>query len=431
MERYGVEQIPEEARHGRIINQFTLWFASNLTVADYALGAILVTLGLGTLWVWIALIVGNVLGAFLVGVLASYGPEYGLPQMMVSKKVFGNYNVPFSLAQWVSTLGWFSVNAIISGYVLYFVYPAIPLSVYIFASAVSQAVIAYFGYDIIHKSEHALSYVLGAYFALILILALLGKPRFPPLQGFNPVGFAVALATVFSYIMSWAPYASDYSRYLPQSASKKKIIAYVTLGGAIASAWMEVVGMVVSVSSGNFSGLPTVLISFSSKYWILGYASVAMIFLGSLSANVLNIYSNSLSLLSLTSKIKRDQGILIGATIGTALAIIGGINFVGFFEGFLYFLDYWITPWIGVMIVSLLLKDKGKGISGLYLLISYAVSLLISAPFMNLEVATSGLISYVGPLAEIFGGADISYFVSFAFSIIITYLIFRFLKASF
>jgi len=85
----------------------------------------------------------------------------------------------FSLAQWRSTLGWFSVNAIISGYVLYYAYPVLPLTVYIIVSAFSQIVIAIFGYDIIHRSEFLLSYVLGAFFALTLILAIMSKPVLP------------------------------------------------------------------------------------------------------------------------------------------------------------------------------------------------------------------------------------------------------------
>ncbi|MDP8024025.1 MAG: purine-cytosine permease family protein [Nitrososphaeria archaeon] len=417
MEVHGVEQIPSKERHGRPIYQFTLWFSSNLTVADYALGAILVTLGLSWSWVWIAIIIGNSFGAFLVGYLASYGPSFGLPQMMISKIAFGKKgNTLFSAAQWISTLGWFSVNAIISGYVLYYAYPNLPLSFFVFISAISQVIIAFFGYDVIHRSEYALSYILGSFFMVVLLLAIFSKPSLPSFPGFSPLSFAVALAAVFSYIMSWAPYASDYSRYLPEKVSRKRVIAYVTFGGALASLWMEAVGMLVSAATGNYTGLPTVLLSFLDRYGAFALAvSVIMIFLGALSANVLNLYSNSLSLLALYQKIKRKHGIVIGAVIGTALAVIGGLNFVGYFEGFLYFLDYWITPWIGVLAGALITgsfsanKNADAG-----LLMSYLISLLASVPFMNLQVATSGMINFVGPFASVLGGADVSYFVSFA-----------------
>ncbi len=429
METYGVERIPIEERHGRPLYQFTLWFSSNLTVADYALGAILLTLGLSWFWIWVAIMIGNIFGAFLVGYLASYGPIFGLPQMMISKMAFGEKgNVPFTAAQWISTIGWFSVNAIISGYVLFYAYPYLPLPVFILISALSQILIAFFGYDVIQGSEYVLSYILGAFFTVALILAIFTRPSLPSFQSFNILGFAVALATVFSYIMSWSPYASDYSRYLPENVSRKKIVAYVTLGGALASVWMEAVGMLVAAATGNYSGLPTILLSFLGKYGPFALAiSVIMIFLGALSANVLNLYSNSLSLLTLYQKAKRKHGVALGAIIGTSLAIIGGLNFVGYFEGFLYFLDYWITPWIGVLIGALIMRSYSVKKGEVRLLLAYILSLLASVPFMNLQIATSGMISFVGPMAKVLGGADISYFVSFAIGLSLS-LIFKKLK---
>jgi len=420
METYGVEQIPAGMRHGRPFYQFTLWFSSNLTVADYALGSILITLRISWFWIWVAVLLGNLMGAFLVGYLASEGPRFGLPQMMVSKRVFGNIgNIPFSLAQWISTLGWFSVNVIISGYVLYYAYPVLPLTVYIIVSAFSQIAIAIFGYDIIHRSEFVLSCALGVFFALTLVLAIMSKPALPINVPFSPTGFAIALATVFSYIMSWAPYASDYSRYLPETTSRIKVLLYVMLGGALASVWMEAVGMLTELATGNLSGLPTVLLNFMNRYGILSLAvSAMMVFLGALSANVLNLYSNSLVLLTLYEKAKRHWGLILGAIAGTALAIVGGINFVGYFEDFLYFLDYWITPWIGVMIGAILNRNFTAKKANMRLLTAYFLSLLVSVPFMNLQAATSGMINFVGPFAITLGGADVSYFVSFVLGLV-------------
>jgi len=66
--------------------------------------------------------------------------------------------------------------------------------------------------------------------------------------------------------MSWAPYASDYSRYLPETTSRIKVLLYAMLGGAVASIWMEAVGMLTGLATGNYSGLPTVLLSFMNRY---------------------------------------------------------------------------------------------------------------------------------------------------------------------
>ncbi len=434
MERLGIEHVPESMRHGRTIYQFTLWFASNLTVADYALGPILYTLGLPLPWLALALVLGNVLGGLLVGFLAAMGPTYGYPQIMISRAAYGRVgNLPFAIANWVSTLGWFSVNAIIGGYIINYVDPKIPLYAAILITVLTQFVIALFGYDVIHRSEYILSMVLGVMFAVSLALSLT-KPHllsaYLRTAAFNPFNFAIALATVFSYIMSWGPYASDYSRYLPENTSRARVIAYAALGGLLASLWSEVVGFAVAAATGNTSGLPTVLVQFMGSYGF-AYAIIAVtaLFLGALAANVLNIYTNSLSALAIYNKARRWQALAAGAVVGTLMAVLGGLNFVGYYEGFLLFLDYWITPWIGILLIMFyvyrvrnwrLVEDSPRVVWKAIL--AYVIGLLISVPFMNLDAATGGLIPYVGPIASALGGADISYFISFI-AASLTYLI--------
>ncbi|WP_069806669.1 purine-cytosine permease family protein [Vulcanisaeta thermophila] len=425
IEKLGIEHIPSEARHGKTLYQFTLWFAGNLTVADYALGPILYTLGLPIPWLVLALVLGNVLGGLLVGLLAAMGPVFGYPQIIISRAAYGKRgNLPFAVANWVSTLGWFSVNAIIGGFIINYVVPQIPLPAAILITVATQFIIALFGYDFIHRTEYVLSAVLGVLFAVSLYLSLTTPhllANYLKTASFNAFNFAIALATIFSYIMSWGPYASDYSRYLPENASRGKIILYATLGGALASLWSEVVGFAVTAATNNTSGLPTVLVQFMGRYGI-AYAviAVAALFLGALAANVLNIYTNSLSALAVYGRARRWQTLVAGAVVGSVMAVLGGMNFIGYYEGFLLFLDYWITPWIGILIVMFYvgrvrdwrLVENGPSVVW-RALAAYLIGLLASAPFMNLDAATGGLIPYVGPISQLMGSADISYFISF------------------
>ncbi len=178
MERLGIEHVPSSERHGNPINQFTLWLASNLTVADYGLGAILYSLGLPIQVLVSIMVIGNIAGGLLVGLLAAMGgPEFGYPQMMISRGgVFGGRggNAVFAAANWVSTIGWFSVNAIIGGYLISFMLPRIPLSLSTVASVAIQFIIALYGYDAIHKMEKWLSVALGgALFAVAAAVAII------------------------------------------------------------------------------------------------------------------------------------------------------------------------------------------------------------------------------------------------------------------
>ncbi|WP_243668866.1 hypothetical protein [Vulcanisaeta sp. JCM 16161] len=75
IERLGIEHIPDSMRHGRTMYQFTLWFASNLTVADYALGPILYMLGLPIPW----LVLASCSVMYLVVYWLGYWQPWGLP----------------------------------------------------------------------------------------------------------------------------------------------------------------------------------------------------------------------------------------------------------------------------------------------------------------------------------------------------------------
>jgi nucleobase:cation symporter-1, NCS1 family len=71
------------------------------------------------------------------------------------------------------------------------------------------------------------------------------------------------LAGAFSYIASWGPYASDYSRYLPPESSLRAALGWTFLGSVLASLWLELLGTVVAIvavrAANPIVGLHTVM----------------------------------------------------------------------------------------------------------------------------------------------------------------------------
>ena len=255
MEKIGIEHVEEEERHGRSFSAFTLWFGANLTIADFALGSLFFVLGVPFSSIMLAIIAGNVIGGLLLGLMASMGPSFGYPQMMISRAVMGRSgNVPFAVANWISTVGWFTVNIILGGYALQLAF-GLPFYVAAGILVVVDVVLATYGHDIIHTFEKVMSVVLAVMFAGMTILAYsrMGAnfSAYEASASFNLYFWALVLAVVFSYLMSWSPYASDYSRYLPRTSSKWKLVAYTTAGGAIASAWAELAGFFVFVGAND------------------------------------------------------------------------------------------------------------------------------------------------------------------------------------
>lgn len=414
LERLGVEHVEDEKRHGSPFNTFTLWFGANLTIADFALGSLF--FGLPVSSIAIAMIIGNVLGGLMVGLSASMGPTFGYPQMMISRAVMGRRgNAPFALANWVSTVGWFTVNIILGGYALQLAF-GLPFYLAAAVMVVLDVLLATYGHDIIHTFERVMSVVLAVMFAAMTIIAYdkmggsLGT--YEAGASFSPDFWALVVAVVFSYLMSWSPYASDYSRYLPRTASKWKVVAYTTAGGAIASVWAEVAGFLVYVGANNKDlSIIAALQSVSGGYAVF---TLVAIVLGAIAADALNLYTNSLSALVLYKRAGRVQTVLLAGVVGFVLAVVGSSNFASNYENFLLTLDYWITPWIGVMLAAFFVKRVRSGVEGAPSFIAtglgaYVLGLLFSVPFMNLS--PYGL-DYVGPVANLVGGADVSYFVA-------------------
>ena len=415
MEKLGIEHVEDEKRHGRPFSAFTLWFGANLTIADFALGSLFYVFGLPFSSILAAVIVGNVLGGLLLGLMASMGPAFGYPQMMISRAVMGRTgNVPFALANWISSVGWFTVNIILGGFALQLAF-GLPFFVAAAIIVVVDVALATYGHDIIHSFEKVMSVVLGLMFAGMTVLAYskMGAnfSAYEASSSFNLYFWALVLAVVFSYLMSWSPYASDYSRYLPRTTSRWKLVALTTAGGAIASAWAEVAGFFVVVGAND----PHLTIISALAAVSGGYSAFTLlaIVLGAVAADALNLYTNSLSALVLYKKAGRVQTVFLAGIVGFVFALAGSTNFQGFYENFLLTLDYWITPWIGVMVGAFFVKKITSGVESAPPFLktglgAYLVGLLASVPFMNLS--PYGL-KYVGPIASLIGGADVSYFV--------------------
>src|SRR5438045_1167974 len=89
IEGHGMEPIPETARYGSVNRLFTVWFTPNLVPAAFFVGTLASIVGLGW-WTGVAsIIVGNILGAGLVGVMAAMGPRSGMAQIPAARLAFG------------------------------------------------------------------------------------------------------------------------------------------------------------------------------------------------------------------------------------------------------------------------------------------------------------------------------------------------------
>ncbi len=114
IEGHGIEPIPASARYGSINRVFTVWFTPNLVPAAFAIGLLAAAdfLQVGFVTGLAGIIVGNIVGAALVGLLATMGPKTGMAQLPVARLPFGKTIVLPGLLNWISCIGWDGVNSV-------------------------------------------------------------------------------------------------------------------------------------------------------------------------------------------------------------------------------------------------------------------------------------------------------------------------------
>lgn len=427
VEPHGIDPISADERHGRPRNVFTLWFSANLEFATLTVGVLPVLFfGLNMWQAAIAVIVGNVVGAGAIAFLTTFGYRWGVPQLIQSRSAFGFVgNFLPAIANFIAGVGWYAVNTVLGVYALQWLLP-IGFLPDLLIMVVIQAIVSVYGHNLIHWVEKVSALVLAVIFVLLTVYAW-GHIHFNIAENVKAQGamgtsgaFILSIGVVLSYMMGWMTFSSDYSRYLPQNSSFAKTFAAAFWGNVIPSVWLELLG--AGLATVKNVVVPTDLISGILPH-ALGVITMLGIMLGTVTANVLNIYSGSLSLLSMDVKWiraitpKRWVAALLIGILGGILSYIGGRSgYYNNYSNFLYVLSYWVSPWLAIVLTDYFLfrrhsvdvtdfyEKSGTVRAGFYALI---IGFAVSMPFFNQQLMT-GFIAAKYPQI-----GDLSYYVSF------------------
>jgi len=416
VERRAAQPVPPGERHGRPFGQFTLWLGVNLTIADFALGFLPISLGLSWAWTAAAVVIGNVLGAAALAAAAGMGPSCGLPQMVLTRGAFGRLGgrLPAGL-NYLSTLGWYAVNTILGSFGLEIL---LPLAFWQCALVliVAQAALGVYGHNLVHAFERVIAVVLGLMFAAMtgyVLTAHRALAAWHPAAPHPWPAFAVMVAAAISYVGSWSPYGADYSRYLPPGTSRRAVAGWAGLGAFLASAWLELLGTAVALLAGPHAPGIT-----AAAHKVIGVAPVVAIVLGALAANAANVYSNSLSAAAVGIRVPRWALAVAASIIGFGASLASSGRFEQGYENFLLLLGYWFTAWLGVQVTDFYLLRRrpsaapaARPVSG-PALAAFSVAIAAEVPFMSTTLWT-------GWVASSIGGADLAFYVGFTVAALI------------
>ncbi|MDX3263584.1 cytosine permease [Streptomyces sp. NPDC093228] len=415
VEGHGIEPVPESNRYGGAGRLFTVWFAPNLTMTGVFTGTIGITLGLGFGTALVAVVLGTVLGAVPTAYLGTWGSRTGAGQLPLARLAFGRAVVLPGALQWLSSVAWDALIGLFGGDALARLC-GWPFWLGVLVMMLGQGALGVLGYEAIHRLQIVMTFVLAAAFALIAVRmpagvhpALTGSAH-----GADRAGAFVLTSTIaLSLTLSWAPYASDFSRYLPSTTSRTRMFWYTLLGLVVSFLAVQVLGLwgASALTDQTAAGVDQLL--GGGAPGAFGLLAVA---LAALCSNAMNDYSGSLALQTIGLRTPRPVAAALAAALGFPLVLwMHAADTTARFQNVLLFVGYWIPGFVAIVVVDWLVRrgrvadlaaETARPRSVWPPLLAFAAAFAAAVPFMD-----TGL--YVGPVARALHGADVSYYVAF------------------
>lgn len=431
IELHSIDYVPDTERHGKVTHLGAIWFVSNINLTAMATGVTALSIGAGLVWTLIATVLGSLFGTFFMAFHSAQGPQLGLPQLVQSRPQFGYLGAAVTV--WVFALinyiAYNTSDALLSGDAFHELF-GINTNVGYFIAALIAAVIALFGYHWIHRVNRVLTWPLIALMVTLSVAALKDgrlTAETWALGDFQPAPFMTVFVIVAGFQLGWAPYVSDYSRYLPASVGVRSTFWWTYLPSAVSGLWVFALGSIMYAAAGP-DATPVEAFRSAADSLINGFGWVAVfaLLLGLLSVMAINQYGGMMSMISIRDSIKpvapsrRIRVIGIGImfiTVWLIAQFVGIERFNSFYGNVLIFLAYAFTPWTSINLVDYFFVRRGNysiqemfNPNGMYGRwgwrgqTAYLGALVIMVPFMVTA-------PFTGSFAAALGNVDYSMFV--------------------
>ena len=399
-----------------------MWFAPNLTMTAVFTGTLGATLGLGFTTGFVVALIGTVIGSLPVAWLSTWGPRTGTGQLPLARLPFGRGVVLPGLVQWLGSIAWDALVGLFGGEALAQL-TGLPFWAAVLVVLVLQCTLGVFGYAVIHRVQAVMSVVLVVAFVALAVKVVLDHPIAfaDSATGGDFAGAVVLFSTItLSLAISWAPYASDFSRYLPASTRPSGVFWFTLLGLTASYALGEGIGLALGTALGDqtAAGVSTLL-----GGGVLGAVALLVIALAAVSSNAMNDYSGSLALQTVGVRVRRPVSAVVVTVLAFALILwMHTGDLAAKFQNVLLVVSYWIPPFLGVVVPDWLrrtrrgrevdvLAELRRPVRSWAALVAFVVGFAAAVPFMNTTV-------YTGPVAAALHGADLAYYAGFVVSLV-------------
>jgi nucleobase:cation symporter-1, NCS1 family len=440
LERRTIDIIPLDERHGRPRDLFTIWFSSNIMPLTFVTGALApAVFHLSFWWSLVAIVLGNAVGGLFMALHSAQGPRLGVPQMIQSRAQFGYFGALLVvLVAVVMYVGFFASNLVLGGQSLHQVASGISINTGIVICAVVSLVITVLGYDMIHAVNRWAVILFGGVMilSLIFIVGVHGLPaNFLSIGHFSGGGFLSGVSLGVLWQIAYAPYVSDYSRYMPPNNEAGSTFWMSYWGTVTGSILPMLLGAIVGVASSN----PDQIAELHTLSGGVGWLVMIVFALGIMDTNSINLYGGVLCSITTGQTFARRwipgarvRAVLSVAIVALSLGLAIGLqsNFLTNYTNFILLLLYVLIPWTAINLVDYYLIRRGEydveaffdpsggpyGRIGWIGIIAYLIGIAVEVPFMSTTL-------YTGPAAKAMDGTDLSWIVGLAVTIPLYYLL--------
>src|SRR5262249_34382235 len=174
-------------------------------------------------------------------------------------------------------------------------------------TAILAALLAIFGYDWVHRVFRFLLVISFPCYAIISVAILAGHagghaPQHP--GGFVFAAFMTQFSVAAAYNITYAPYVSDYSRYMPRSPPARGIIAAVFFGASGSAIWLIALGAWLATRLNINDGLVGLQVAGNNVAAPLGSVTAFLSATALLATMGMNAYGGMLTVLTGIDSIK-------------------------------------------------------------------------------------------------------------------------------
>jgi purine-cytosine permease-like protein len=373
VETFGIEIIPPEDRTATPFDLFRVAFGGANTFATVVLGAFpVLVFGLGFWDAMLAVVLGVVVGGFILMPMALFGPINGTNNAVSSGAHFGVVGrVVGSFLALLVAITFFAISIYTSGDIL------VGALDDLFGTGRSDALVAvayaFFAVVILVICLYGFRFMLSVNKVAVItatLLYILGAIAYGGDLDVGYEGVVEGDAFVASFVgsallvlanpLSFGAYLGDWSRYIPATASRKKLMAaaffsqfatIIPFGFGVLTATVIALEAPAAAEVADYAGG---LIDVTPGWFLIPVCIIAVI--GGLSTGTTSLYGTGLDTSSVFPQLSRVQSTALIGVIAIAVVFLGrfALDFVETIVTFATLIIVCTTPWVIVMTLGFL-----------------------------------------------------------------------------